>query len=138
MNNKARNKSLWIVGFLSLMLAFAPFVGLGVTEVKNEFAAAATELLNPDRWFEMLKRNITIPLPNFSADKSKKGEEVKIPTPEEALKEASPQLQEVSRGVREETGIDLAKFIGWSAKVLKVFFQVIINLLEQVSKAMGG
>lgn len=121
-------KELYIPYFLAVMLALSPFVAFGVVEERKEFAATVGELLNPDTWFKALKENITIPI--------SKDQEVKIPTPEEALKEASPQLQEVNKGVREEVGIDFAKFIGWFAKVLKVFFQIIVNLLEQVSQAL--
>lgn len=121
-------KELYITYLLAVVLALSPFVAFGVAEDKKEFAATVGELLNPDAWFKALKENITIPI--------SKDQEVKIPTPEEALKEASPQLQEVNRGVKEEIGIDFAKFIGWFAKVLKVFFQIIVNLLEQVSEAL--
>lgn len=121
-------KELYITYLLAVVLALSPFVAFGVAEDKKEFAATVGELLNPDAWFKALKENITIPI--------SKDQEVKIPTPEEALKEASPQLQEVNRGVKEEVGIDFAKFIGWFAKVLKVFFQIIVNLLEQVSEAL--
>lgn len=121
-------KELYITYFLAVALALSPFVAFGVTDSRPEFAATVGELLNPDTWFKALKENITIPI--------SKDQEVKIPTPEEALKEASPQLQEVNKGVREEVGIDFAKFIGWFAKVLKVFFQIIVSLLEQVSNAL--
>lgn len=121
-------KELYITYLLAVMLALSPFVAFGVAEERKEFAATVGELLNPDTWFKALKENITIPI--------SKDQEVKIPTPEEALKEASPQLQEVNKGVREEVGIDFAKFIGWFAKVLKVFFQIIVDLLEQVSNAL--
>ncbi len=88
-----------------------------------------TDFLNPDKWFDILKRNITIPI---SKEKT-----VNIPTPEEAIRQSSPQLHEIGRGVREETGIDLAKFIGWMAKVLKLFFKVIVDLLETVARSFG-
>ncbi|QQG45287.1 MAG: hypothetical protein HYW89_04810 [Candidatus Sungiibacteriota bacterium] len=125
---KSKNNLLYIWS-LAMLLALTPFASFGIEETKKEFAATVNELLDPNKWFELFKKNITIPIsPN---------EQIEIPTPEEALKKSSPQLKEVSRGVKEETGIDLAKFIGWSAKVLKVFFQVIVDLLEQVSKALG-
>ena len=99
---------------------------------RKEYAATAVstgDLLNPDKWFEILKRNITIPISQDNV--------VNIPTPEESLRQSAPQLKEIGRGVKEETGIDLAKFIGWFAKVLKVFFQVVVNLLETVAKSFG-
>ncbi len=125
-----KNKNLLAVYFLSVMLTLAPFLSLGFADTKSGFAITAGELLNPDKWFEILKENITIPI--------SKDQEVKIPNPEEALKESSPKLQEINKGVKEEVGIDFAKFFGWIAKVLKAFFQVIINLLEALSKAFGA
>lgn len=119
--------TIWIY-FLSVILPFVPFISLGAWDLKKEYTTAAisaNDLLNPDRWFEVLKRNITIPI---SQDQM-----INIPTPEESLRQTSPQLKEIGRGVREETGIDLAKFIGWFAKVLKVFFQVVVDVLEKVA-----
>lgn len=121
-----------LLPFISLGLTRAP-VALGAGDLKKEYIAAAIstrDLLNPDKWFEILKRNITVPI--------SKEQIIKIPTPEESLKQTSPQLKEINRGVREETGIDLAKFIGWFAKVLKVFFQVIVDLLETVAKSFSA
>lgn len=115
---------------ISVLLPLLPFIGLGAGDLKKEYAAAAvstSNLLNPDRWFEILKRNITIPI---SQDQI-----INIPTPEESLKQTAPQLKEIGRGVKEETGIDLPKFIGWFAKVLKVFFQIIVDLLETVARS---
>jgi hypothetical protein len=86
------------------------------------------DLLNPSKLFDVLKRNITIPI---STDQS-----VQIPTPEQALEQSSPQLQEVNKDVKEETGIDLAKFIGWFAGMLKLLFQIIVDLLDNVSKSL--
>ncbi len=126
--NPFQDKKLLAVYLFAVMLALAPFVSFGVIDTRKNFASTVGELLNPDTWFKALKENITIPI--------SKDQEVKIPTPEEALKEASPKLQEVNREVREEVGIDFAKFIGWFAKVLKVFFQIIVNVLEQVANAL--
>lgn len=100
------------------------------------FAAApgaATEtgsLLNPDKLFEAIKKNITIPLPTGQ-------QKVEIPKPEDALKNASPKLQEVNKDVKEETGIDLGKFISWMAKVLKLFFRFVVDILEAVANALN-
>src|SRR3989344_8969504 len=119
----------WVY-FLSVVLLIIPFIGLRAdTGWPKEYAAETVSLgdfLNPDKWFEILKRNITIPI--------SKEKIVNIPTPEEAIRQSSPQLQEIGRGVREETGIDLAKFIGWIAKILKLFFQIIVNILEAVAR----
>lgn len=123
-----QDKKLLAAYLFAVVLALAPLASLGVADTGKNFAATVGELLNPDTWFKALKQNITIPL--------SKDQEVKIPTPEEALKEASPKLQEVNKEIREEVGIDFAKFIGWFARVLKVFFQIIVDLLEQVSDAL--
>lgn len=128
MNAIFKDKRLLLTYFLAMMLALAPFISFGVGDTTKGFATTVGDLLNPDTWFKALKENITIPI--------SKDQEVKVPTPEQALKEASPKLQEVNKGVKEQTGVDLAKFIGWSAGVLKVFFQVIVNMLEQVSNAL--
>lgn len=93
----------------------------------DEFATATGNLLNPDKLFETLKKNITVSLPT-STEK-----QIKVPSPEEALKEASPKLQEINRGVKEEVGIDFSKLIGWFAKILKVITQIVIDLLEKLS-----
>ena len=117
----------------SVVILILPFVVSGTDEnFKKEYASAATSIsnfLNPDKWFEILKRNITIPI--------SKEQVVNIPTPEEALRQSSPQLREIGRGVREETGLDLAKFISWIVKVLKVFFQIIVKILETVAGALN-
>lgn len=122
------NKS-WVYFLLSVVLLIIPFIGSGEgINLPKEYAAeiiSTSNILNPSKWFEVIKRNITIPIP--------KGKIINIPTPEEALKGAAPQLLEINRGVEEETGIDIAKFIGWMAKVLKIFFQFIIDILKAVS-----
>lgn len=125
-------KTIWVY-LISVTLPLLPFISLGARDLKQEYTASAVstrDLLNPERWFEALKRNITIPI---SQDQI-----VNIPTPEEALRQTSPQLKEIGRGVKEETGIDLPKFIGWFAKVLKIFFQVIVDLLETVARSFGS
>lgn len=121
---------LAIIYFISVALVLAPFISFGQNSGKNGFATVTGDLLNPDKLFEVLKNKITLPL--F------KGKEVNLPTTSDALKEAAPQLKEISSGIKEETGIDLSKFLSWIAKILKVFFQIIINLLEQVSKTLGS
>lgn len=88
-------------------------------------------LLNPNRWTELLKQNITIPF-----DVPQKDE--KLPTPEDALKTFSPQLQELNKGVQEETGIDLAKFLRWITKVFTAIFRIITTILETFASALGS
>lgn len=100
------------------------------------YAGSAADLLNPDKLFDALKKNITIPIPAF--EEGEKGQDVQVPTAKETLEKVSPELQEVNKGIREETGVDFAKFISWSAKILKLFFQTVVDLLETVSKAMQG
>lgn len=100
----------------------------------KEFAGTAADLLNPDKLFEALKRNITIPIPSATSTV----DNIEVPSPGQALEKASPKLQEVNQDVREETGIDLAKFIGWFAKVLKVFFLTLVDLLEKVAQTLQG
>lgn len=118
-----------LTGLAILAIYLVPSVTYADTLFGSEYAGITSKLLNPDTLFKTLKENITIPLP--TVDKK-----IEVPTPEKALKDASPKLQEVNRDVKEETGIDLAKFIGWFAKILKLFFQVIVDLLEQVASAM--
>lgn len=127
MNYPSRN--LLLIYFLSISLVLSPFWALGIDESKHELAATVGDFLNPDSWFDAVKKNITIPL--------SKNQEVKIPSPQEALKGISPQLQEINKGVKEEAGVDLAKLIGWLARALKVFFQIIVNLLEAVANSFG-
>lgn len=103
--------------------------------VDKEFAGIAADILNPDKLFEALKKNITIPAAPIS---EKIGDKTDLPNPKETLKEASPKLQEVNKDVKEETGVDFAKLIGWFAKVLKVFFLTVVDLLETVSTSMQG
>ena len=62
---------------------------------------------------------------------------MEIPKPEEALKDASPKLQEVNKNVKEETGIDLGKFISWMVKVLKLFFRFVVDILEAVANSLN-
>ena len=126
-NSKGKLTRIYLI---SVALALTPFVSFGQDSGKNGFAAVTKDLLNPDKLFEVLKNNITLPL--FK----EKG--VNLPTTSDALKEAAPKLKEISSGIKEETGIDLSKFLSWFAKILKVFFQIIINLLEQVSKILGN
>ncbi len=92
-------------------------------------ATVIGEIINPDRWFDTLKQNITIPVSGQ--------ENLNIPIPQEALKSASPKLAEINKEIQEEVGIDFAKFFGWLAKILKIFFQFIISLIESLSKALG-
>lgn len=126
-------KIKYFIYFTAALLAVLPFVVLGGENGlrKGNMGFSTRDLLDPDKWFDALKRNITIPIP-LSSD-----QQIIIPTPEEALQKTSPKFQEINRGVREETGLDLAKFIGWFAKVLKVFFQIVVDLLETVARSFG-
>jgi len=105
-----------------------PLFALGQMDNKN-YAGATADILNPDKLFKALKENITITLP--TSDKP-----LEITTPQKALEEASPKLQEVSKDVKDETGIDFAKFLRWTAKILKLFFQTVVDILEMVAKAL--
>jgi len=110
-------------------IASAPFIVHG--EERNTttgFASTAGEILNPDKWFEVFKKSITFPIT--------KDTEIKVPTPKEALEGASSTLRDINKDIQNEVGIDFAKFFGWFAKVLKIFFQIIVDLLEQVSNAL--
>lgn len=119
-----------VVVFISITtISSVPFVVHGKEgNTVAGFATTVGELLNPDKWFEILKKNISFPIT--------KKTEVKVPTPEEALDEASSTLRDINKDIREEVGIDFAKFFGWFAKVLKVFFQIIVNLFEAMSKTL--
>ena len=94
-----------------------------------QFATSIGELLKPETWFEVLKKNITIPVLD---------EEVTLPTPAQTLEGASSTLRDINKDIKEEVGIDFAKFFGWFAKVLKAFFQVIIGLIETISQTLSG
>ena len=88
-------KIIWVY-FISVTIPLLPFISLGAGDLKKEYAAAAVstrDLLNPDKWFEVLKRNITIPI--------SKEQVIKIPTPEESLKQSAPKLKEIGRGVKD-------------------------------------
>lgn len=111
-----------------LLVAIATTVPCIGFAAEPQYAGALADILNPDKLFDSLKRNITIPV---GPD-----EKIEIPTPEQALQQSSPKLQEVNKDVKTETGIDLAKFISWFAKVLKLFFQIIVDLLDNVAKAL--
>lgn len=94
-----------------------------------QFAASIGEFLKPETWFGVLKKNITIPVLD---------EKITVPTPAEALEGASSTLRDINKDIKEEVGIDFAKFFGWFARVLKTFFQVIVNLIETISKTLSG
>ena len=130
-----RTKAIYLGGILVFAAAVSPFIfAEAEVNTNKEFAGIAAEILNPDKLFEALKKNITIP--TTPVLEKVEGESVVIPSPEKALKEASPKLQEVNKDIKEETGVDFAKLIGWFASVLKVFFLTVVNLLETVSQAM--
>ena len=119
---------------LALTAAAAPSVIFAAETTTQEYIFEATKshrtLLSPERLFDALKKNITIPVPF--------GEGVEVPTPEKIFQDASPKLKEINRDIREEAGIDFAKFIGWAARVLKTFFAVVIDLMEKVSGALAN
>ena len=112
--------SLLILGFL--------LASSGVAQIN--LAAAGNNILNPDTLFDALRRNITIQIPNSSTT-------VELPTPEQALSQSSTTLRGYSSDIKEETGVDLPKFIGWFAKMLTLFFRVIVDLLESVSRTLS-
>lgn len=93
--------------------------------------AQEQNFLNQNRWVEFLKQNVTIP---FTVPQG--GE--KLPTPEEALKKFSPSLQEINKGVQEETGVDFAKFLRWLTKVFTAIFRIITNVLKTFADALGS
>lgn len=86
------------------------------------------DLLNPDYLFRALRSNITIPISTTT--------QVELPTPQQAIEQNAPQLREINRDIQEETGINFAKFVGWFAKILRVFFLFIVDLLETVSHSL--
>jgi hypothetical protein len=128
-------KAIYLSGIVVLAVAASPFI-FAEAEVNadKEFAGIAADILNPDKLFEALKKNITIP--TSPALEKTEGDSITLPTPKEALKDASPKLQEVNKDIKDETGIDFAKFIAWFARVLKVFFLTVVDLLETVSGAL--
>lgn len=119
---------------LTAVASVAPIFAYAEDSSVKQRAGIASEILNPDKLFESLKKNITIPAAPILEKAA--GETSALPSPEKAIKDASPKLQEVNKDVKEETGVDFAKLIGWFARVLKVFFLTVVNLLETVSQAM--
>lgn len=117
--------------FLAVFLLF-PVVAHGAGSYDG-FAGAAAEFLKPDAWLNAFKKGVTIQIPAIGTTSL---QEIELPTPEEALKQASPKLQEINIDVREETGIDFAKFFGWLAKVFQTFASVFIGLLETASESL--
>ncbi len=115
-------RAAYLLGIVALLAVFVPLSSAG----------AQVNFLNPDKLFEALKRNITIPIPSSTSSV----ENIEVPSPGQTLEKASPKLREVNRDIQEETGIDFAKFIGWFAKILKVFFLTIVDLLEKVSESL--
>lgn len=113
-----------IIAFFILSALALPCLSLAAD------AATSTQGSFIDSLFKAFKSNITIPLDQNTS--------VQIPTPDKALKDASPKLQKVNADVRNETGLDLAKFIGWSTKILALVFQTLIDLLQNVSKSLNG
>lgn len=124
-----KQKVLYVLCFAAFFLTV--FQSKAETSTPSIPTPSVRDLLNPDSWFRALKQNITIP-----ASKDQLIKPITLPKPEETLQEISPTLQQVNKDVREETGIDFAKFIGWFSGVLKVLFQIIVNILEVTSKAM--
>lgn len=112
----------------SVALALIPFTYILADDNESQPATALGNILNPDKLFDALKQNVTIPI---SGDK-----DINLPSATEALESVSPKLQEINTDVNEETGINLSKFISWFAKILKAFFQFIVNLLERMSEAL--
>ena len=114
-------------------LAFSPAISFGQDlTLPSGLAVISADILKPEKLFDALKKNITLPI--SGATSTLKNTE--IPSPGQTLDKVSPQLQEINRDVREETGIDLSKFLSWFAKILKAFFQIIVALLEKVSQAL--
>ena len=113
-----------------LLLAIPHFAFVNAKYPGNkEFAGITADILNPDKLFEVLKKNVTIPLPE-----NKEG--ITLPNPDQALKDASPKLQEVNKDIQQETGVDFSKLISWFAKVLKLFFLTIVDILDKVSNSL--
>ncbi|OGZ98540.1 MAG: hypothetical protein A3C07_01155 [Candidatus Sungbacteria bacterium RIFCSPHIGHO2_02_FULL_47_11] len=95
------------------------------------FAAEEKNFFDPNRLLESFKQNITIP---FNVPKI----EEKLSTPQQTLERFSPQLQEINTGVREEIGIDFAKFVGWISKVFTSIFRIFTTILEAFSGSLGS
>lgn len=113
---------------VSLLILGLLLASSGTAQIN--LAAAGNNILNPDTLFDALRRNITIQIPNSSTT-------VELPTPEQALSQSSTTLRGYSSDIKEETGVDLPKFIGWFAKMLTLFFRVIVDLLESVSRTLS-
>lgn len=118
--------------FLAVFLLF-PVVAAHGAGSYDGFAGAVAEFLKPDAWLNAFKKGVTIQIPAIGTTSL---QEIELPTPEEALKQASPKLQEINIDVREEIGIDFAKFFGWLAKVFQTLASVFIGLLETVSESL--
>lgn len=119
-----------------MALALAPSIALGFSYAQDGYAAITAEFLNPDKLFKELKKNVTIPIFQEGSEIKVSTTSLKVPTTSDVLKEASPKLKEINTDVREETGIDLSKFLSWFVKILKIFFQLVVDILEKVSQAL--
>lgn len=123
-------KNKLLTALIAVIFALSPFLSRGVGDTAKEFAAATNnDVLNPSEWLDALKKNLTIPkLTPPSSTSSSAGD---------LLKESAPTLQKINADLKEEVGIDFSKFFSWVAKMLKIAFEYLIAVLENISKALN-
>jgi hypothetical protein len=103
---------------MAMVMALAPISG---------FANEDAKTLTPEQLFKSLKDNVTVP---FDVSEIKEG----LPTPDEALEKITPKLKELGRGVEEEAGIDVPKFLSWLAGILQWLFRIIVDALQSLAE----
>ena len=102
----------------------------GVVEPTPPQLRAVESLLDPQRWLRVVPDAFRINVaPEFQI--------TPWLTPREAFEQISPKLQEINIQVREETGVDLAKFMQWAAKIIHAIAQVLTEMLENLSHTLG-
>lgn len=108
-------------------LAFMPLKN-GLASPYFDYNGPETaSLLNPDKFFEELRKNITIPISSTT--------EINIPSPEQSIKDAAklrPKIDELTKTVEEESGVNIKKLFTFLAKMTIGIFKTVILTLESL------
>lgn len=122
--------NILILFFLVVVIALSPFWSLGFFSELNhitekDFAGVMTEFLSPTNFYDSIKNNFSV---------SPFGKNIVAPQQfkENVLSYPSSKMQNFTKGVEDETGVNLPKFLRWFARSIGSFFSLFGDLLKKI------
>ena len=124
---------LYIIYFFASSLALLPMITLGTKpEMDKVQYASIFDSLNLAGFIDTIKKLNNLPKKSGETDNILKSLPLNRESLENSIKEKTPDLERVNRGVEEETGINFIKFFGWLKKIFSAIFGGIKELISWI------